>query len=248
MTEPPDQTYPPLGTPKSVTADVWIIDGPVIRFGMPWPKMPFPTRSTVIRLPDGGLFIHSPTPLTPTLQAELAKLGSVRWIIGPNRLHYYWIPEWHAAYPEAEVYLAPKIREQSRGRIAFSATPLTATRGYPWDAELLTLPIVSRVMTEVAFFHRRSRTLILTDLIENFEGAKLGWWMRLLTRLGGALAPHGSTPRDLRAAFRGRRAELRAAVETMLGWEPERIIVAHGRCYERDGAAELRRALQWSLV
>jgi hypothetical protein len=38
-------TYEPLNTLKSVADDVWIVDGPVIRFGMPWPKMPFPTRS-----------------------------------------------------------------------------------------------------------------------------------------------------------------------------------------------------------
>jgi hypothetical protein len=43
-------TYPPLNTLKRVVEDVWIVDGPVIRFGMPWPKMPFPTRMTVIRL------------------------------------------------------------------------------------------------------------------------------------------------------------------------------------------------------
>jgi hypothetical protein len=46
--------------------DVWIVDGPVIRFGMPWPRFPFPTRMTVVRLTGGDLFLHSPTPLTPS--------------------------------------------------------------------------------------------------------------------------------------------------------------------------------------
>jgi hypothetical protein len=31
----------------------------------------------------------------------------------------------------------------------------------------------------------------------------------------------------------------------MVAWAPERVIFAHGRCYERDGAAELRRAFRW---
>jgi hypothetical protein len=44
-----------------------------------------------------------------------------------------------------------------------------------------------------------------------------------------------------------RKAELRAAVEQMIAWEPERIVIAHGRCYDRDGAAELRRAFRWLL-
>jgi hypothetical protein len=33
----------------------------------------------------------------------------------------------------------------------------------------------------------------------------------------------------------------------MLDWDPERIIIAHGRWYDRDGGAELRRAFRWIL-
>lgn len=238
-------TYPPLDTLKQVAAEVWIIDGPLIRFGPPGLKMPFPTRTTVVRL-DDGLFIHSPTPLTPELTAEIAALGTVRWIIGPNRLHYWWIPEWYAAFPNAAVYLAPRIREQARGRIDFDTATLDADRGYPWDDAIATLPIAGRYMTEVEFFHRVSRTLVLTDAIENFEPAKLhSCAMRWLTRLGGVQDPDGAMPRDMRLSFS--RARLRAAVETMIAWNPERIILAHGRWYERDGAAELRRAFRWLL-
>src|SRR5262252_1003254 len=99
-------TYPPLNTLKRVVDDVWIVDGPVIRFGMPWPKMPFPTRMTVIRVGHDGLLIHSPTLLTPELAAEIERTGKVRWIVGPNRLHYWWIPDWRSAFPGADVYLA----------------------------------------------------------------------------------------------------------------------------------------------
>ena len=66
--------------------------------------------------------------------------------------------------------------------------------------------------------------------------------MRLLVRLGGA---DGAMPRDMRASFGTRKPALRRAVETMIGWEPERVILAHGRWYERDGAAELRKAFAW---
>ena len=64
-------TYPPLNTLKRVADNVWIADGPVIRFGIPWPKYPFPTRMTAIRLGSGDLVIHSPTPLTLLLKAEI---------------------------------------------------------------------------------------------------------------------------------------------------------------------------------
>ena len=68
-------TYPPLNTLKRVAENIWIVDGPVIRFGFPWPKFPFPTRVTVIRLGAADLFIHSPTPLTPSLRAKIEGAG-----------------------------------------------------------------------------------------------------------------------------------------------------------------------------
>lgn len=240
---PVEVTYPPLNVPKPVASNVWIVDGPEIRFGLAFLKMPFPTRMTVLRLEGERLLIHSPTPLTPELKTAIETLGRPHWIIGPNRIHYWWIPEWHRSYPQAGVYLAPRIREQARGRIDFPAQELDATHGYPWDGEVATLPVRGSYMTEIVFFHKASRTLILTDLIENFEAHKVGFWTRLLVRLGGALDPDGQTTRDMRLTY----GDLRPAVETMIAWRPERIIIAHGRWYQTNAEAELRRAFRWAL-
>ena len=241
-----DFAYFPINVLKPVAEDVWIVDGPVIRFGMPWLKMPFPTRMTIVRLPDQRLFVHSPTELTPALRAEIANLGSPTWIVAPNRIHYWWIPDWHAEYPSAEVFLAPRIREQAGKHIAFDAQTLDGDHGYPWDEQIATVCVTSSFMTEFDFFHRPSRTLILTDLIENFERNKLGsLFLRWLTRLGGVQDPDGQMPRDMRLTFPNDRQQLRSAIATMLDWNPERIILAHGRCYDHDGAQELRRAFRW---
>ena len=242
------KTYPPLNRLKPIADNIWIVDGPTIRFGLPWPKLTFPTRMTVIRLADGGLLVHSPTPLTPELRREIDSLGPVRHLIGPNRIHYWWLPDWKAAFPDADVWLAPRIREQAGTRIDFVAFEIEAESGFPWDGEVETILASGDFMTEVDFFHRESRTLVLTDLIENFEPEKVGSWpMRFLYRLGGVLHPHGSMPRDMRRTYRGEQATLKAAVERMIALDPERVILAHGRWYERDGAAELRRAFSWLL-
>lgn len=242
----PSPTYPPLNCMKPVGDGIWIVDGPTIRFGLPWPKLVFPTRMTVIRLSDGDLVVHSPTLLTPRLRAEVEREGRVAHLIGPNRIHYWWLPDWRAAFPEAEVWLAPRIREQAGTRIDFPAHDIDAETGFPWDGEIDTVLVRGSYMSEAEFFHRASRTLILTDLIENFEGHKVGSWpKRLFYRLAGVLDPHGSTPRDLRRVFGGKQGELRSAVERMISFDPERVIVAHGRWYDRDGTAELRRAFSW---
>lgn len=239
-----DAPYPPLDTLKPVADGVWIVDGPQIRFGMPWPKAPFPTRMTVLRLAEGALFVHSPTPLTPALRAAVAALGTPRWIVAPNRIHYWWVPDWHAAWPHAEVRAAPRVREQAGDRIDFATLPLEREDGYGWDAEVRTLPVRGRYMTEVVFFHVASRSLLLTDLIENFEPDRLpSAWMRWLTRFGRVQDPDGQMPVDMRRTYPAET--LRAAVDTMIAWDPARVILAHGRWYEREGAAELRRAFRW---
>jgi len=143
-----DVAYPPANTLKRITDGVWIVDGPAIRFGPPLLKFSFPTRMTVLRLASKDLFIHSPTPLVASLRAEIEALGEPRWIVGPNRIHYWWISDWHAAYPGASVYLAPGIEKQSRGRIDLQFKPLDRRSGYQWDDEIATLPITSSYMTE----------------------------------------------------------------------------------------------------
>src|SRR3954470_1958886 len=65
--------YPPLDVPKPIADGVWVVDsGPMEVFGIP-----LPIRMTVLRLADGGLWLHSPTRLTPALAAALQALGPI---------------------------------------------------------------------------------------------------------------------------------------------------------------------------
>jgi len=250
MTKRDRQTYSPLNTLKAVAHEVWIVDGPLIEFGPPLLRIPFSTRMTVLRI-GRELFIHSPTPLTAGLKAEIAEIGEPAWIIGPNRIHYWWIPQWCEAYPDAVAYLAPRSEQQAGDRldrVSDRCRPLDDRSGYPWDDTIDTLPVHGSYMSEIVFFHRPSRTLVLTDLIENFEPQKLGLFAGVLTWLGGVQHPDGKMPYDLRLTYWAQTAALRAAVERMIGWDPARIILAHGRWYERDGADELRRAFRWLVT
>ena len=100
---------------------------------------------------------------------------------------------------------------------------------------------------EVAFFHRPSRTLVLTDLIVSLEPDKLPLAARAFAWVTGTLAPDGKAPAYLRLVVKRRRAAARAAVGELVALAPERVIFAHGRWFDRDGAAQLRRSLDWLL-
>ena len=63
-------------------------------------------------------------------------------------------------------------------------------------------------------------------------------------RLDGLVGPGGSTPREWRASFL-RRREARQALETALGWNPRRLLIAHGLLPEENGRDALARGLHW---
>jgi hypothetical protein len=66
--------YEPLNVPKAIAPGVWLVDGPEIWFGyFAGLKLPFPTRMTIVRLPDGGLWLHSPTKPTDALSIASAR-------------------------------------------------------------------------------------------------------------------------------------------------------------------------------
>ena len=112
-----------------------------------------------------------------------------------------------------------------------------------WSGAIAQVLVRGGYLSEAVFLHRASRTLVLSDLVHNFErGRGPGGLLRRALRLGEC----GGTPPDLRLACLGRRREVRAAVETILGWRPDRVVPAHGRPWLRDGTAELRRALAWT--
>jgi hypothetical protein len=238
-------TYEPIDRLKTAAEDVFIVDGPVIGMGYMGLSIPFTTRMTIVRLADGRLWVHSPTPLTRELEAEISALGVPAFLIAPNRLHYWWIGEWKARFPQARAYAAPGARKAAAARFSGFDADLARDPPPEWRDAFAQYLLPGLFLTEVDFLHRASGTLILTDLIENFEASHIscaGW--RLAAKLAGPLDPDGKPPHDLALNFLWRRHEVRAEIARMLADAPQRIILAHGRCYDRDAPTELRRALR----
>lgn len=79
--------YSPLNVAKPAGCDIWVVDGPEIRFSYLGLKLPFPTRMTIVRLPDGAVWVHSPTQMEDALAAAVRAIGPVRFLVAPNSLH-----------------------------------------------------------------------------------------------------------------------------------------------------------------
>ncbi len=239
--------YSPLNVLKPVAARIWVVDGPEIRFSVLGIHLPFPTRMTVVQLADGGVWLHSPTEPTDDLARAVRDIGPVRFLVSPNTIHYWWIPAWKSRFPDAGMFGPPGL-EKSAKRPLPPFTPLGDAPPPAWSNDIGQTLIEGDALTEADFFHKPSRTLILTDLIENFEPARTHKpWLRLMLRWSGAADPDGKAPIDMQLSFIRQRKQLRAVVRQMIDWAPERIILAHGRWYDRNGTAELKRAFRWVL-
>jgi len=196
------------------------------------------TRMTVIRLGDGSLFLHSPVRLDAATQQALDGLGPVGSVVAPSKAHHFFAGDYRAAYPLARLYGPPGLAEKRRDLLldeVLSDAPPTAWRHEIEQHLFRGAPY----MNEVAFFHRATRTLLLTDLAFNVAadrtaGARLFYWA---VGAAGRFGPH----RFVRSLIRDRGAA-RASVQHILGWDFDRVIVTHGDVLETGGHERLAAA------
>lgn len=240
----PEATYPPLDVLKPVADGVWIVDsGPLRALGIP-----LPVRMTVVRLHDGGLWLHSPTHYDARLHWDIAALGPIRHLVAPNIAHWTFLKDWQTHCPDAATWAAPNLRERGQVRRSGLRVDRVLDDAAPpeWAADLRQVVVQGGLsFREVAFFHGASRTLILTDLVLNLEPAKMPVLLRPFLRLARMTPPHGQPPPYLRLVIKLRRhAAARAAAE-LVALKPERVIFTHGQWFAGDGTARLRHALRW---
>lgn len=211
---------------------IWTVNGPEVSYSLSGVTIPCPTRMTIVKLQDGSLWLRSPVSCNPELVAAVSALGPVSAIVAPNTLHYTFLADWVRAFPAASTYAAPNLNTKIP-HIAFSILGEQLIENWRGDIDLRVVALGS--FTEVVFFHRLSRTLIVTVQMA---------LVRMLLIIGGATGPNGRPSIEIRLAALLHRAALRRGVEQMLAWEPTGIILSHGECYRTDGVVEIKRAFR----
>ena len=181
-------------------------------------------RMTVVRLQNDELILISPLHFSQSARQKLSELGEVKFLIAPNKFHHLDLPTYAHEYPQAQIYDAPYLRAASKT---------------PWRVELdQTIFRGNALEEEIVFFHRASRTLILTDLCFNVR--RHDW----LSRLFG-LGDFG--PSRLFRLMTRKKNVAHASVRRILEWDFNRVIVAHGDVVESEGKARFRESFAWLL-
>lgn len=226
-----------------VGESIWLTDGEIVNFY----GFPYPTRSVIVRLEDGNLWIWSPVRLTQALQEGVDALGRVAHLVSPNKLHHLYLPEWLAAYPDARLW-GPASTIRKRSDLSFYGT-LGDLAPSEWRHEFTLFWFHgSFMLDEIVFFHQSSRTAILADLSENFGDDFLcEHWSRrkrAIARICKITVGYGYAPLELRLSWLNRKPA-REAMEALLALNPRQVIMAHGEWQRENGRAYLKQAFAW---
>lgn len=144
-----------------------------------------PIRMTVVKLDAGGLLVYAPVAPTPEcirlVQELVAEYGEVEYIILPTVSgieHKVFVGPFARCFPKAQVFVAPH-QWSFPLNLPLSWLGLPHKRTHVLPAESSKTPFAEEfdyailgpidlglgAFEEVAFFHRRSRTLLVTDIV-----------------------------------------------------------------------------------
>ena len=140
-------------------------------------------RMTVVRMEDGGLWVNAPVAPTAECLAMLKELGTVRHIVLPVTAleHKAFFGPFVRQFPAATRWVSPG-QYGPFGSLPIGQGPSGSTLPYaidgvlgegtpPWASEFdakvfyVDLPGNAGPVSETAFFHRPSKTLICTDAV-----------------------------------------------------------------------------------
>lgn len=220
---------------EPLTEDVWIATRSLRFFGLE-----VGTRMTVVRLPGGGLFVHSPVALDPPTREAIDELGPVTAIVAPNLFHHLYVGEWARAYPNASVSACPGL-EKKRKDVAWSRVlgdePADEWRGALEQVFFGALPM----QNEIIFFHRKTKTLVSSDLVFNLASHGSGLTRAVAFLIGNRRAG----PTFLERVMVKDRDAAREQVGRIIEWRADRIVLAHGDVIASDGGAVVENGYRW---
>lgn len=221
---------------QPIATNLWVIDFP-LRVG----GLHIGTRTTVVRLASGGLWLHSPGPLQPEHVSALSALGPVQALVAPNAMHNLFLAQTVGLFPRATVYVSPAL--PAKLTLSVPHEILIDEPPAPWKDQI-SQHVVGGLpkLQEVVFLHHASRTLILTDLAFHIRHSD-SWFTRLFMRLNGAYGHFGPS-RIFRSMVKD-RAALRSSLALLQTWDFDRVIVGHGEVLEHGGKQAMHTQYAW---
>jgi Domain of unknown function (DUF4336) len=230
---------------KEIDRNLWVVERPFKYFGLE-----VGTRMTIVRLNTGDLVAISPIKIDRETSEQIDLLGRVKYIIAPNFYHHLFIQDFRSSYPDAQLWATSSLAEK-RPELAIDV-PIVDRENRIFDEidyilfdGFQTLFLNGYTpLNEYVFCHRLSRTLILTDTAFYFDDRFVPL-TQLIAKLMGGYKLLRPSPLE-KIATKDKQA-VKNAVDRVLEWDFDRVIVAHGSIVETSGKEQFKAGYDWFL-
>ncbi len=227
---------------RKIDESLWVAEQPLRYLGLS-----IGTRMTVIQLENRELVVISPIQMNDALANHLNDLGTVRHIIAPNLYHYLFAAQFKAHYPNAMFWAAPGL-DMKKPELPIDQVIKEGTNQAWNDLDCIFLDGFRTLalsgfdsFNECVFFHSASRTLILTDAAIHIDET-FSLITQFATRIIGGYK--SLSPSLLERIATTETEKVKRSIETILGWDFERVIMAHGSIIERNGKEKFKQGYE----
>lgn len=197
--------------------------------------MSLPVRSTFVSIENSGILISPGSRNTPD---QLNGLKTVTDLVAPNLFHGAGIKKANAAFPNAKIWGVTGSREQ---RSYLPWTDVLSADKWPYQNELpMVLLKGMPKVNEVVFFHKASKSLIVTDLCFNMKNASgIGAW--IILNMFGTYNKLGVS--RFFKKFTNDKMALEKSLDEVFAFDFDNIIVSHGENVISNAKEKLLHAL-----
>jgi hypothetical protein len=234
---------PPHGAPMVLYphGPIDFVDDGLLLVEGRWKRSTFERKMTVFLLASGEVAVHSAIAMDEGGMAALEAIGRPSWILVPNLLHGS-DASWYAdRYPAARVLVPAAVRVKLFDKLRRIDGSIDDDWSEALRGEVAVVPLRGTRIGEVAFVHRPSRTLVLTDAVFHYRGRDLAWLARAFMRANRAYDRFGPS-RIFTSFVVEDRDAFRASIDALLEHDFDRVIMSHGRTLETGGKAAMREA------
>lgn len=202
------------------------------------PMVNLTARSTLVPLKNNKFVLISPVKFDESQRSELLR-ANPEAIVSPSCFHHLFIRAAHDYLPEAKLYGAPGLQ---RKRADIKWDGILNENSWPYQDELKAIFIEGAPkINEVVFYHRDSKTLIVTDLLFNLKNMKSLPEKLVYGLMGTFNVP--AVSRLVKLLTKDRKA-LKKSLKQVLELDFDRLVMAHGEIIPTGGKKIMTEALR----
>jgi len=205
------------------------------------PIMKLPVRCVLVKTQKGVLMI-SPIKFTSDQLQQIVEFGEVTDVISPSLIHSLFLKKAIKRFPNATVWAPPGMREKfPKEKFPKLRIDKILTQD-PWPYEdQIELQLIEGAprMTEVAFFCKELKTIIVSDLAFNLQHPH-GLGAQLMLRLLGTYKKFGVS-RLWRLFIKDKQA-FKQSMLNVLNWDFDQVIMSHGEVLTLNGKEMLKES------